>query len=155
MRTTLIIETLIERERTLVFDILVDLRRYSEWLPRSIVFKGTTSISERPTCVGTTYVESSLWGVRRGTITELHRPDRVSYWQPMTLRPAWIGVIDVRVDDSLSEADSSTRLTRTLRLGFTGPVRLFKSAVARSFRAEIERTHARLKEYTETLPRGR
>ncbi len=111
MRTTLIIETLIERERTLVFDILVDLRRYSEWLPRSIVFKGTTSILRKADLRRHYLRRNQVFGeYAEERLPNCIAPDRVSYWQPMTLRPAWIGVIDVRVDDSLSEADSSTRL---------------------------------------------
>lgn len=149
MCMTLIVETLIEQERERVFDILIDLRNYGAWLPRSVVFRGTTSISPGPIRVGTTYREASLWGIRRGVIAALDRPDRVSYRQPMTLRPAWIGVIDVQIDDRLADVRSATRLTRQLSLRFQGPVRHFKDAVARAFRTEVERTHASLKMYAE------
>lgn len=154
MRTTRTIETLIERERGLVFDTLADLRHYDAWLPHSVVFKGTASISEGPIRPGTTYIETSIWGTRNGTITEMDRPARVSYRQPMTLRPAWLGVIDVRVVDILEEAGSSTRLKRSLSLGFQGPVRFFRNAVARSFVIEIERMQARLKACLETMPQA-
>lgn len=74
MSTILVFEAVIERQRELVFDLLVDLRRYADWLPHSPAFKGTTLISAGPIHTGTTYVETSPWGTRRGTVTALDRP---------------------------------------------------------------------------------
>ncbi len=134
----MIVETEIEQRREIVYDILVDFRNYDSWLPRSLAFKGTTSISEGPIRVGTTYVEASVWGTRRGTVNALSRPDRMSYSQPMTLNPAILGVIGVRVEDSLTAVGAKTRVTRRLDLGFQGPVRFVAGFVAKSFKTEIE-----------------
>lgn len=153
MRATRTIETLIDEDRGLIFDILIDLRHYDLWLPPSLVFRGTTSISDGPIRPGTTYLETSLWGARHGTILQAERPSRISYRQPMTLRPDWLGTIDIRIDDRLTPVGAATRLTRTLKLGFQGPVRLLRVAVARAFEVEIERMHARLKAYAEAMPR--
>lgn len=152
MTATLAVEILIRQKRSVIFDVLQDIRGYGEWLPNSIVFRGTSSISEGPIRVGTTYVETSLWGTRQGIVTELDRPRCLQYHQPMTLRPAWLGVIDVRIQDTLTEEDNFTHLTRALTLGFQGPVRNLKTTVAISFRMEIERMQARLKQYAESLP---
>ncbi len=111
MTVTRIVETWIGCEPNLVFDTLADLRRYGEWLPPSSVFRGTTAICEGPIRPGTTYVETSPWGTRRGVVTAMHRPVRISYRQPMTLHPAWLGMIDVQVEDTLEAAGSETRLT--------------------------------------------
>jgi uncharacterized protein YndB with AHSA1/START domain len=151
-RKTLTVETDIAQRRETVFDILVDLRNYGAWLSPSIVFKGTSSISEGPIRVGTSYIETSVWGTRRGTVTELSRPERVAYWQPMTLNPAALGLIDVRVVDSLVGIGTNTHLTRRLDLKFVGPVNHIAWLVAHAFRTEIERLQARLKAYAETLP---
>ncbi len=40
-----------------VFSLLADLRGYDPWLPRSSAFHGTSTISDGPIGVGTTYVE--------------------------------------------------------------------------------------------------
>lgn len=149
MQEKRIIETWIDRDPDLVFDILVDLRHYREWLPHSTVFQGTTTISPGPIAPGTTYVESSIWGRRNGRIVELDRPFRVSYRQPMTLRPAWLGTIDVRVEDSLTGAHSGTLLRRTLRLDFQGLIRFFAQPVTHAFATEIRRVQRRLKAHAE------
>ncbi len=82
----------------------------------------------------------------------MERPGRISYRQPMTLRPSGLGVIDVRIDDTLTKLGSATKLQRRLSLGFQGPVRLLRGAVAQAFEIEIKRTHARLKAYAEAMP---
>ncbi|MBO9707497.1 MAG: SRPBCC family protein [Caulobacter sp.] len=153
MSLKLAIEVLIEQDRRKVFDLLVDLRHYGAWLPHSTVFAGTAVIAAGPIAVGTTYVETSFWGARHGLVTALEPPARVSYSQPMTLRPGWAGVIDIHIDDVLEEAGAKTRLTRYLRLDFEGPVRFLDVAVGQAFEREIRRTQARLKAYAETLPR--
>ncbi len=153
MDITLVISTTIDQSRTVVFDHLIDLRRYDQWLPPSSVFRGTTSIADGPIRPGTTYVESSVWGTRQGTIEAMGRPCVVSYRQPMTLRPRWLGVVDVHIHDTLEVVGQSTVLTRNIRLGFNGPVRFVRRAVARAFRREIMRTHAALKAYAESFPR--
>lgn len=153
MPVMLTFETVIRQSREVVFDLLVDLRRYDDWLPHSIAFEGTTSISDGPIRAGSTYVESSRWGTRRGIVTDLDRPARVSYRQPMTLRPLWFGGIDIALDHVLDELGPSTRVMRTLKLELRGPARLLRLPVVRSFKTENERMMAKLKNYAESLPR--
>lgn len=149
MRLTRRVETLIETDRATIFDILADLRHYGDWLPHSLVFKGTTAISPGPIGVGTTYVETSPWGTRRGVVTVIDRPDRIAYWQPMTLSPRWLGTVFVRVEDSLAPVGFSTLLRRDLQLRFRGVVTLAAPIVARSFVSEIERIQKWLKSHAE------
>jgi uncharacterized protein YndB with AHSA1/START domain len=152
MSRKLEIEVLIERDRRKVFDLLVDLRNYGAWLPHSTVFAGTVVIADGPIVVGSTYVETSVWGTRHGQVTALEPPARASYRQPMSLRPTWAGVIDVHIDDVLQEVGAGTRLTRHLRLDLKGPIRILGGVVGYAFKKEIRRTHARLKAYAESLP---
>jgi uncharacterized protein YndB with AHSA1/START domain len=152
LEITTVISTAIGQDRGLVFDLLTDLRQYDSWLGRSGVFRGTTSIAPGPIRVGTTYVESSLWGTRHGVINALDRPGLVRYRQPMALRPRWLGTVDVRINDTLTTDGHTTLLTRSIRLTFIGPVRFARRAVARAFRREIARTHSALKMRAESLP---
>lgn len=152
MPITLVFQAIVERPPDLVFDILSDLRRYGDWLPHSNVFKGTTAISDDPIRVGTTYVEISPWGIRCGVVTEASRPVRLAFKQPMSLRPRFLGGIDIRLDHAIDAAGSSTRITRTLELDLCGIARLLRRPILRSFAVENRRMLAALKIHAERLP---
>ncbi|SEO93777.1 Polyketide cyclase / dehydrase and lipid transport [Luteibacter sp. UNC138MFCol5.1] len=132
-----------------IFDVLMDLRHYGNWLPHSAVFKGTRAISEGPIAEGTRYTERSLFGTREGMIVRLRRPLCIAYHQPMSLQPAWLGRLDIEVTDTLTDLDDSTELSRRLRLVPSGPVRFAGHAVGWAFSREIKRVHAHLKAYVE------
>lgn len=132
-----------------VFDALVDLRGYGRWLGSSSAYAGTTEISSDPITTGTTYVEPSPTGVRRGTVTELDRPTRVTFHQPMTMRPRLLGVIDIHVTYTLTPGDGAVHLKRVVTLGFGWPLRLLKPVVLPKFREESERTMQALKAFVE------
>jgi 3-methyladenine DNA glycosylase Tag len=65
-----------------VFSLLVELRNYDEWLPRSSAFRGTSEIFPGPIAVGTTYVERGPLGVRHGIVTHIVRPTELDFEQP-------------------------------------------------------------------------
>lgn len=132
-----------------VFDLLADLRGYDAWLPRSVVFKGTSEVSPGPIGAGTTYVERSIWGVRRGAVTRFERPSELAFDQPMTLNPRWLGRIEIRLRQKLVATDAGTYLTRELDLNFHGPVRCIGGAVAAMFATEIRRMIAALEQHIE------
>src|SRR5437867_1130042 len=88
-----------------VFATLADLRGYGRWLANSSAYPGTTEISADPIAVGTTYVEASSTGVRRGTVTELDAPTRITFHQPMTMKPRFFGTIDIHVRYTLTPGD--------------------------------------------------
>ena len=89
-------ETTIRASAELVFSLLADLRDYDRWLQRSSAFHGTNEISAGPIAVGTTYVEPGPFGVRHGKVTEFISPIRLSFEQPMTMKPKALGVIGIR-----------------------------------------------------------
>ena len=132
-----------------VFALLVDLRDYGRWLPRSSAYKGTTTISDGPIAAGTTYVERSPFGTRRGTITECVAPTRLDFEQPMTMNPPPLGVIDIVVSHVLTPGVDSVHLVRRLRLSPRGPVRFAMPLVLRSFKTENARMMQALKTYAE------
>jgi uncharacterized protein YndB with AHSA1/START domain len=135
-----------------VFSLLADLRDYDRWLPNSSAFRGTGSISDGPIAVGTTYVEPGPLGTRHGTVTELNRPLRLAFEQPMTLKPRVFGVIGIKLDHTLVPKGSSVHLRRTVELKPRGPVRLIMPLVTHMFRTENDRTMQALKTYAEANP---
>jgi uncharacterized protein YndB with AHSA1/START domain len=132
-----------------VFDTLVDLRNYGAWLSREGAYPGTVDISDGPMAVGTTYVERGATGVRHGTITELRRPAVVVFHQPMTLRPAWLGIIDITVRQTLTPTGGGVRLDRVVHLVVPRSLRPARAIVAGMIRRESARTVAALKAHTE------
>jgi uncharacterized protein YndB with AHSA1/START domain len=132
-----------------VFSLLADLRDFDRWLPRSSAFHGTATISEGPIAVGTTYVEPGPLGTRHGAVTEMDRPTRLAFEQPMTLKPRALGVIGIRFVHTLTPNGPSVHLLRALELSPRGPVRLGMRFVVAMFRAENERMMRTLKAYAE------
>jgi uncharacterized protein YndB with AHSA1/START domain len=133
-----------------VFDAIVDLRGYERWLTSSAAYPGTTEISAGPIGAGTTYVESSSQGVRRGTITEFERPALVTFHQPMTMKPKLVGVIDIRVRYTLTAAAGSVHLSRVVTLTLPPLLKPAQPLVLRQFRQESERTMSALKAFAES-----
>ncbi|UPG88199.1 SRPBCC family protein [Luteibacter aegosomaticola] len=132
-----------------VFDVLVDLHHYSNWLSHSAVFRGTQAISDGPIAEGTRYTERSPFGTRNGVIVSLQRPSCIAYHQPMALRPAWLGYLDINVTDTLTGIGPDTELSRKLRICAHVPVRFVMHAIHWFFAGEIRRMHAQLKAYVE------
>jgi hypothetical protein len=135
-----------------VFSLLADLRDYDRWLPKSSSFHGTVAISGGPVAVGTAYVEPGPLGTRHGTITQMARPTRLAFEQPMTLKPRALGMIGIRLLDTLTPSGSFVHLLRTLELSPRGPVRLAMPPVVAMFRVENERMMRTLETYAETNP---
>jgi uncharacterized protein YndB with AHSA1/START domain len=128
-----------------VFDLIADLRGYDRWLTTSKSFPGTTEVSTDPVAVGTTYVESGPDGMRRGTVTELERPERVAFHQPMSLKPGLLGAIDILVRYTLTPTEGGTHVHRTVTLALPWQLKPAQPLVMRRFRGESERTMAALK----------
>ncbi|HEX6360800.1 SRPBCC domain-containing protein [Actinophytocola sp.] len=144
---TLVIEIDAPAER--VFEALVDLPGYGRWLSDSTDYAGTTKISTDPVTVGTTYVERSRTGVRRGTVTELAAPTRVTFHQPMTMRPRLLGVIDIRVTYTLSPVDGGVRVERVVTADLPWQLKPVEPLVLSRFRRESRRTIDALKAFAE------
>jgi uncharacterized protein YndB with AHSA1/START domain len=135
-----------------VFSLLADLRGYDRWLPGSQAFHGTVGISDGPIAVGTSYVEPGPLGTRHGVITQMDRPTRLAFEQPMTLKPRLAGVIGIRLSHTLTPNGASTHLKRELELSPQGPIKLATPFVVKMFRAENERMMRALKAYAEAHP---
>jgi len=140
-----------------IFDLIMDFRGQDRWLPGSVSFRGTTQISSDPVTLGTTYREPGPLGVRNGEVTELERPAKVTFRQPMTLRLR-AGILDVTLRYTLTapsgpgpSGPGPTHVTRVVTLGIPGSLGLVRPVIVRSFRAESARTLMALKAYADGL----
>jgi hypothetical protein len=70
-----------------IFDVITDSQGQDRWLARSAAFKGTVDVSNNPVGLGSTYREPTPQGVRCGEVIEFDRPTRITFHQPMSLRP--------------------------------------------------------------------
>jgi len=137
-----------------VFTLIAELRAYDTWLPGSTAFHGTTTISEGPIHAGTTYVEPGPFAVRHRRIVELIPPTRVAFEQPMTLRPAFLGVVGIQLACDLMQVADGVRVRRSLDVTFLGPVRFARAIIIRLFKDENERTLGALKAFAERQARS-
>jgi hypothetical protein len=137
-----------------IFDLIIDLRGQDRWLSQSAAFRGTADISSNPVALGTTFRESSPFGVRNGTVTEFERPAKITFHQPMTMK-LHAGVIDITMRYRLVRAAGSTRVERRVTIAVPWPLRLFAPMFVRAFRTESRRTLLALKAYADNLSERR
>ena len=133
-----------------IFAAIVDFRGYDRWLPRSDVFEGITDISSEPIALGTTWTEPGPNGVRHGRVTRFERPTRVTFHQPMALRPSLLGTIDITVDVALDTRSNAVHLSRVVTIGIPWQLKLVQPLVVRRFRTESARTLLALKAFAES-----
>jgi hypothetical protein len=136
-----------------IFDVVVDLQSYSEWLPNSGSFHGITAVSESPIKLGTTYVESTPSGIRSGKVIEFSRPSKVIFQQPMQLNQAPEGVlIDIKVEILLREREERvTTVERNVYLEFPEPLLRLKPVFQKGAGEEGARVMDLLKKHVESL----
>ena len=133
-----------------IFDVIVDFRGQDRWLANSSAYHGTTDISSNPASLGTTYLEPAPSGVRRGTVTELERPTKITCHQPMTMKMR-AGTLDATMRCTLTPGAESTHVKRVVTLQVPWSLKLIQPMLVRAFRAENARTLNALKTYAETL----
>jgi hypothetical protein len=160
-----------------IFDVIIDFLGQDRWLTKSAAFRGTSELSANPVTLGTTYREPGPLGVRNGTVTELERPAKIAFHQPMTLTLG-AGTIDVVMRYGLTPRPGSmpasptttsprptvtprrtvtpasrtaTLVSRTVTLGIPRSLRLLQPLIVFSFRHESARTLLALKAYADTF----
>jgi uncharacterized protein YndB with AHSA1/START domain len=133
-----------------IFDVIVDFRGQGRWLSESSAFRGTSVVSENPVKLGTTYREPGPLGVRNGVVTELERPTKITFHQPMTIRLS-AGVVDITMRCTLEPKAGSTRVERRVTIDVPRSLNLFRPAIVHAFRVESGRTLLALKAYCDAL----
>jgi uncharacterized protein YndB with AHSA1/START domain len=134
-----------------IFDLIADFRGQDRWLGRSSAFHGTVDISANPVTLGTTYREPGPFGVRNGTVTELERPTKITFHQPMSMI-LHLGTIDVLLRYTLTPQATSTHVQRVVTLRVPWSLQLLQPVIVRQFRIESSRTLRALKAYADQLP---
>lgn len=137
-----------------IFDVVVDLKAYDEWLPNSTSFPGITFISDSTAKLGTTYVESTPSGIRHGKVLEFDRPSKVLFHQPMQLNSAPEGVlVDIKVEVLFREkSEGVTEVERNVYLEFPEPLLELKTIFENGASGEGARVMDLLKKRVESLP---
>jgi hypothetical protein len=70
----------------------------------------------------------------------LDRPTRVTFHQPMTMKPRLLGVIDIHVTYTFTPTASGAHLTRLVTLAIGWPLVVVRPLVLRRFSRESRRT---------------
>lgn len=144
-------DTVIERPVEELFDRLVNISEYPEWLPKSRVFLDTRQTSEGPVGVGTTFVDKTrieLIELFRGEVTDFQRPTKVHF--RMRLRRLGMNVMESRPAYYLEPVDGGTRLHLIAEGELYGIFKLMKPYVAMRAREERIRTVNALKRSLES-----
>lgn len=144
------IETTIKRPIEEVFDRLVDINGYSEWLPKSRVFLGTRQTSEGPVDVSTTFEDKTTIGTFRGEVTAFQRPTKVNF--RMRLRRFGMNVLESRPGYTLQSVDGGTNVHLLAAGELYGIFKLVQPYVAVRAREERKRTLDVLKKTLESHP---
>jgi uncharacterized protein YndB with AHSA1/START domain len=142
------IDTKIHRPIGKVFERLVDIDSYSDWLPQSRVFLDCEQTSKGPVDVGTTFIDRTRIGTYKGQVTELQRPTRVSF--RMRLRWFGVNVMESRPTYILEPVEDGTRVQHLAEGELYGLFRLLEPYVAIRARMERERTVDTLKRSLES-----
>jgi uncharacterized protein YndB with AHSA1/START domain len=142
------VETMIDRPIEEVFDRLVDIDGYSEWLPPSSVFLDSWQTSEGPVALGTTFIDKTRVGLYHGRVTAFRKPTQVNF----RMRLRWLGldVMESRPQYELEPANNGrTEISHVAEGKLYGLFKLLEPYVAIQARRERSRTVQKLKESLE------
>lgn len=138
------IEETIDRPIEVVFDRLVDIPRYPEWMPKKGLLITCTQDSKGQVGLGTAYSDKTWLGTARGEVVAFERPNRVVF--RYTLR--WLGalVMEGRPGYVLeSDGEGRTLVHHTAEGHLAGPFKVLRPVVQVIARGERRRTVDALK----------
>jgi uncharacterized protein YndB with AHSA1/START domain len=143
-----VVET-IDRPIEDVFERLVDLSRYPEWMSKEGLFVSCAQESEGPIDVGTVYSDKTRLGTVKGEVSAFRRPDHVVFHYTARLlgrrvMEGWPGYSLQR------EGDRRTRVRHVAEGHLHGPFRLLQPLVRRLAYRERHRTVEALKRSLES-----
>jgi uncharacterized protein YndB with AHSA1/START domain len=144
------IERSINRPVEEVFDRLINIPAYPDWLPKSRVFIDTKQTSEGPVDEGTTFIDKTRIGLFRGEVADFQRPTHVTF--QMMLR--WLGmkVLESRPAYTLEPVDGGTKVHLMAVGKLYGIFKLMQPYVAIRAREERKRVVGRRREINTRLP---
>lgn len=132
-----------------VFEKLVDIPGYIDWMPRNGLFISCTKDSEGPVGMGTTYSDKTWLGTVRGDISAFERPHKVVFHYTARLlgmkwMEGWPGYVLER------DGEASTRVHHVAQGRLYGPFKLIRPLAQRMARQERGRTVDALKRSLES-----
>ena len=139
---------LIKRPVEQVFEQLVDIAAYNNWMPGSSLLVNSRKTSAGPVGVGTTFADKTKVGRAEGEITEFKRPWKVSFRQSIYFLGLKIG--ESRPGYKLEPREGSTSLFHHAEGNFYGFFRLMEPLLTIIARAERKRTVFALKNSLES-----
>lgn len=130
-----------------VFDRLIDIDNYNEWLPQQGIFISTRQVSEGSVQFGTRYEDKTRFGTFRGEVIKFEPPTRVVFRHHLR----WLGlpILETRPGYSLKSSNGGTRIHHTADGQLFGLFKLMQPGVERIARAERQRTVNALKQSLE------
>lgn len=143
-------ETNFRQPPEVVFDRLVDLEGYNDWMPQNGLFRNSRETSDGPPGEGTRFSDKSLLGPVEGEISKYERPWAVGFAQ----RIRWFGLAlaETRPAYFLSKCDEGTHVRHYAEGDLYGILRLLEPVFYRVARAERKRTLMALKRSLERRP---
>ena len=122
-----------------VFERLVDIDGYPEWMPARGVFRSCTKESEGPVGQGTRYADHTVLGTVPGEIVEFEPPHRVVFRYHarllgMSVMRGWPGYTLEHV------GEGRTRLIHVAEACLVGPFKLLRPLMQRIAEGERRRT---------------
>jgi uncharacterized protein YndB with AHSA1/START domain len=143
------IDIIINRPIQEVFEKLIDIPGYNEWMPDKGLFVSCTKDSEGPVGPGTLYSDKTLIGTVRGRVSEFDRPNKVVFQYRAErggkiIMEGWPGY-------KLENKNNGTTILHHFAKGYLyGPFRLLQPVIQRIARNERQRTVNALKQVLES-----
>jgi uncharacterized protein YndB with AHSA1/START domain len=133
-----------------VFNLLIDLENYGQWLSSSALYGSVTKISENPVELGSTYIDKGTSSLMRGSVTEFEPPRRLTFEQSQQMKLLIFNVtLNIRIRYTLESIASGTQVKRDVTIDIRGIPSFIQSVVVNQIRAENERILAKMKAYLE------
>lgn len=115
----------IDRPMEEVFDRLVNIPGYDEWMPAGGLFVSCTQDGDGPVGAGTSYTDRTRLGTAKGEIAECERPKRVVFhytarWFGRKVAEGWPGYELER------DGKGGTRIHHLATARLYGPLRLLR-----------------------------
>lgn len=138
------IETSIESPIDDVFERIVNISNYSDWLPDTGLFIRTEQHENGAVTLGTTYTDETTVGTWHGEVVEFEEPHSVVFRHQLQ----WFGipVMETRPAYRLQPCAGATKVYHRAEGELYGIFKLMKSRAREMARAERQRTLSALKE---------
>jgi len=147
---TLRFHIVIQRSCETVYQTLADIAGYNSWLFGSQIYRETTSSSDYPVHVGSTYEDHGRSSVMQGQVTELVPGKVVAFHQTThAIHDGKRRGLDIAVRYRLTPLGQGTRVERSVRLDAHGSLFLLFPFLLPPIYRENQRIMQALKKYLE------